>query len=526
MTRRYSRRRLLGFLAIGTSNLVAGCSATDPSESGDRRTSSGGARVLRLSKAFSEEHLDPISASWLPRWIGLQECLLRINSNLELTPALATDWSTDDGGRSWRFKLHQDVTFHDGQEFDANAVQWSLQRAFSDPESFVSSVPVASITAEDQYLLKIDLDAPFVPLPAYLAHNTAAIVAPQELKEGDRIEPVFTGPFEVKTWTPGENIISVRNEDYYGSHPGLDRIEVEVVLDGNTRELKLLNGGLNMVWNQPTTSASAFENDPNTDVYLQQKTQTRCLAFNTNTGPFADKRVRQAANYALDEKSNVENILEGIGEVGVGPWPPSLYWANDDLTPYAYDPQEASKLLESAGWELSDGIRYRDDEPLKITLHTYPTRANFRILAEAMQAQLQDVGFEVELQLTDWGTMMDAKQQGDFDTTMEARTTFAYPPDPENLASLYHSEDSYMDTRYENEEVDKLLEQGRTTSDRRRRKQYYDRIQAIVMDDLPISYQSYMTVVHGTRSDVENFTPDHPIGNEYKLRDVSITPDE
>ncbi|WP_323174638.1 ABC transporter substrate-binding protein [Natrialba sp. PRR66] len=511
MIGRYSRRQLLGGLAVGTSSLVAGCSEGDNTE-----------HVLRLSKAFSEETLDPISASWLPRWMGLQECLVRIDSDLNLTPSLATDWSTNENGSSWRFELREDVTFHDGEQFDADAAQWSLDRSFSDPSSFISSVPVTSITAEDQYGLRIDLDTPFVPLPAYVAHNTAALVSPQNLGDDERIEPAFTGPFEVESWTPDESIIAVRNEDYYGSHPDIDQIEFEVVLDGKTRELKLLNDELDMVWNQPISSVSTFENDSSTNVHFQQKTQVRCLAFNTDSGPFADKRVRKAANYALNERSNVENILDGVGEVGIGPWPPSIYWANDELTTYAHDPQEAGRLLDSAGWVLEDDVRYRDGEALEITLHTFPTRANFRTLATAMQSQLQNVGFDVDVKLTEWAAMMDAKQQGDFDTTMEARTTFAYPPDPENLASLYHSEDSYMNTGYENEEVDELLDQGRATQDRDQRKQYYDRVQAIVMDDLPISYQSYMTVVHGVRSDIENFTPDHPVGNEYKLAGVSI----
>jgi len=537
MQNELSRRRVLqGLAAGGVAGGLAGCSGDGPSGDGEGTTSlsdegtAQGTRVLRLSKSFDEDSLDPISTSWLPRWIGLQECLVRIDRDLKLVPALATSWSTNDDASSWRFELREDVTFHDGTEFTADAARWSLARTFSigetTEESVTSSTPITSITAEDRYLLRIDLDKPFVPLPAYLALNDAAIARPQDTGENEEFDPVFTGPFEVESWTPNVRLVSVRNEDYYGSHPGIDRIEFEVVVDGETRELKLLNDELDMVWNQPVTSVSAFESDPNTEAYFQQKTQTRCLAFNTNSGPFAEKRVRQAANYALDEKANVENVLEGVGKLGVGPWPPDIYWANDELTAYTHDSQQAAKLLDDAGLELRDGVRYRDGEPLGITLHTYPTRANFRTLAEAMQAQLQDVGFKVELKLTDWSTMLEGKEQGNFDTTMEARTTFAYPPDPENLASLYHSKDSYMDTGYENEEVDKLLELGRATPDREERKRHYDRVQAIVMEDLPISYQSYMTVVHGTRSDVENFSPTHPVGNQYKLAGVSITPDE
>lgn len=531
MTRQYSRRHVLGSLTVGASSLIAGCSDERSSDAGDSSNTTGEGsksvtRTLRLSKSFSEETLDPISASWLPRWIGLQECLVKIDDDLKLAPSLATEWTTNDGGRSWQFTLRDDVTFHNGEPLDTEAVQWSLRRAFSDSKSFISSVPVSSITAEGQYQLRIELETPFVPLPAYLGHNTAAIVRSQKLDSDGQIDPVFTGPFEVKSWRPDERLTAVRNEEYYGSVPGIDRIEFEVVLDGKTRELKLLNGDLNMVWNQPITSASAFESDANTKVHLQQKTQTRCLAFNTEKGPFAEKPVRQAANYALNEAANVGNILEGVGEVGVGPWPPSLYWAKDDLRSYAHDSQKASQLLKGTGWLLKDGSRYRDGTPLSVTLHTYPTRANFRTLAEAMQAQLESVGFDVELKLTDWATMLDAKQKGAFDTTMEARTTFAYPPDPENLASLYHSADSYMDTGYENSTVDKLLEEGRTTRGREERKELYDRVQSIAMDDLPISYQSYITVVHGIRSDVQNFEPTHPVGNEYKLEEVSITSDK
>jgi len=531
MNRRYSRRQVVGSLTVGASTLVAGCSngSTPDGESSANTTGEDGesaARVLRLSKSFSEESLDPILASWLPRWMGLQECLVSIDDDLKLVPSLATDWTTSDEGQTWRFTLRDDVTFHNGESMDAEAVRWSLRRAFSDATSFVSSVPVSSITTEGQYELGIELERPFVPLPAYLGHNSAAIVREQTDDDSSQFDPVFTGPFAVDSWQPEERLTAVRNEEYYGSIPGIDRVEFEVVLDGKTRELKLLNGELNMVWNQPITSVSAFESDSKAEVYLQQKTQTRCLAFNTESGPFAEKAVRKAANYALNEAANVENVLEGVGEVGVGPWPPSIYWAKDDLQSYEHAPKKATRLLEDTGWVMKDGTRHRDGTPLAVTLHTYPTRANFRTLAEAMQGQLESAGFDVELKLTDWATMLDAKERGEFDATMEARTTFAYPPDPENLASLYHSTDSYMDTGYANETVDGLLEQGRTTRGREERKELYDRVQSIVMEDLPISYQSYMTVVHGTRSAVQNFEPTHPVGNEFKLAGVSVSPDE
>ncbi|MEY7850251.1 ABC transporter substrate-binding protein [Natrarchaeobius sp. A-rgal3] len=502
----------MGTIAAGTG-VLAGCTA------GDERDET---RVLRISKSFTEDSLDPITASWFSRWIGLHECLVRIDDDLELSPGLATEWDTD-RGESWQIELRRDVSFHDGQELDADAVQWSLNRAFSDPRSFVESVPIESITATDTHSLTIDLERPFTPLPAYLAHNAAAIVAPQSTEDDGAIEPVFTGPFEVESWTPGEAIIAVRNEEYYGSLPEIDRIEFEVVLDGKTRELKLLNEELDTVWTQPISSVPAFEDDSDTDVHFQPRTQTRCLAFNTDSGPFAETHVRRAAAHALDGESNVSNVLDGIGSAGVGPWPPSIYWANDELEPYEFDPEKAATLLDSAGWELDDDdVRYRDGTPLEITFYTYPTRANFRTLAEAMQAQLENVGFDVDLVLTEWAAMMDAKQLGEFDVSMEARTTFAYPPDPENLAVLYHSEDSYMDTGYRNDTVDDLLEQGRTTADREERKQLYDQVQSIVMDDLPISYQSYITIVHGTRSNVRNFEPTHPVGNQYLLEGVSI----
>lgn len=523
---------MLGGLAVGAAGVVAGCSSNNPSGAGNgtASTTNGaqpeGTRTLRLSTSFDQDSLDPILSSWFPRWSGLHECLVRVDHDLKLVPSLATSWKPNDDASSWRFDLRKDVTFHDDTELTADAARWSLKRAFSvgesSEESVTASVPITSITTENRHRLRIDLDEPFTPLPAFFGLNDAAIARPQATGKNATFDPVFTGPFEVESWTPDKRLVAVRNEEYYGPRPGLDRIEFEVVVEGKTRELKLLNDELDMVWNQPITSVNAFENDPNTEVSLQPKTQTRCLAFNTDSGPFAEKRVRQAANYAFNEAANVKNVLEGVGKVGVGPWPPDIYWANDDLTPYAHNPKKAGTLLDEAGWTMRDGVRYRDGEPLEITLHTYPTRANFRTLAEAMQAQLQRVGFAVDLELTDWSTMLEAKKQGNFDTTMEARTTFAYPSDPENLASLYHSEDSYMDTGYENETVDELLEAGRTTPDRKKRKRHYDRVQAIVMEDLPVSYQSYMTVVHGTRSSVKGFDPTHPVGNQYRLADVSV----
>jgi peptide/nickel transport system substrate-binding protein len=504
-----SRRQTLLGLAAGASGIGGYWAIRGGSTESD---------TFRVGSPWTPDSVDPIANGWLWRRISVLEPLLTVDYDTTVAPGLATDWRVVDD-ETWEFTLREGATFHDGTALTAETALPSLRRAFE--SSSLAAVPVEAVEATDERTITIQTDGPFSPLPAHCTRGETCPVAPTAIAEdGSVSEPIGTGPYRFESWNQGASIRATAYSDYHGERARIGTLVYEGITDDQTRRLKLQNDELDMARLLPNQTADSLESREDLTAHTYEIPRARYLVFDVDSSPFADRRVRRAVMHAIDRDAIVESLLDGLGSAAVGPFPSSVTdWAADDLEPYEFAPERARTLLTEAGWELDGDGRSRDGESLSVSLWTYSTRPLLPTIAQVLQTQLQDVGFDVDVETMESATIKERVKNGSFDAFLWSNSVLWYP-DPDRLSDFVHSERSTMHSGYENETVDRLLDEARRTADRDERFERYAEVQRIAQRDVPIGWLTYYTNVVGTRADVDGYRP-HPIESCYHLEEVT-----
>ncbi len=454
--------------------------------------------VLIVGQIAEPQSLDPQHVSAVNDFrilVNLYEGLVRYDTGtLEVGPSLATDWEISDDGLTYTFNLREDVTFHDGTPFNAEAVEFNFERMTDEDHPYRSGTfPLAfyfsaieSVDVVDEFTVEFTLNEPFAPFLSNLAYPAGLIISPTAVMESgedfDR-NPVGTGPFEFIEWQSNTRVVIERYEDYWGEPAGMETIVFRPITDANTRVAEMLGGGIDVMVEVPPDNVAQFAESDDFTVLEQAGPHLWFLILNMREGPFTDVRVRQAVNYAVNKESLVENVLQGTATVAAGPTPPAFNWAyNEDLDPYPYDPDRARELLEEAG-------------AVGAELTFYVTEGGSGMLdpvamGTAIQADLAAIGLDVTIETYEWNTFLGIVNPG-----LEGKADMAemawMTNDPDTLPFLalrtaaFPENGGFNSGYYSNEEVDALLEQARTSTDQAERAELYKRMQEIVYEDAP-----------------------------------------
>ena len=455
--------------------------------------------VLVVGQIAEPQALDPHTVTAVNDFrilMNLYDGLVRYaDGTLEVEPALAESWQISDDGTTYTFELRDGVQFHDGSAFDADAVVWNFERMLNEdhplheetgpfPLSFFFSA-IEDVTALDRLTVEFTLDEPYAPFLSNLAYPTGLIVSPEAVEQhGDEFgrNPSGTGPFTFTEWRANERVVVERNADYWDGAPALEAVVFRPITDANTRVAEMLSGGIDVMVEVPPTAVAQFRTDQ-FNVVEQAGPHVWFLILNMREGPFTDKRVRQAANYAIDKRSLTEDVLEGTAEIAAGPTPPAFAWAyNEELTPYPHDPERARELIAEAGAEGAE-LTFYVTEGGSGMLDPVP-------MGTAIQADLEAVGFDVTIETYEWNTFLGRVNpglEGEADMAQMAWMT----NDPDTLPFLTLRSEAFPDDGgfnsgyYSNPEVDELLEAARRATDQDDRAAHYKRMQEIVQEDAP-----------------------------------------
>ena len=476
--------------------------------------------VLLVGQIAEPKSLDPqaVTASNDFRIVvNLYDGLVRFKKGtLEVEPALATDWTISDDGTLYTFNLRDDVTFQDGTPLNADAVVFTFERMLKEDHPYHGTGPfplafffsqVDTVTAKDEHTVEFKLKEPFAPFLSNLAYPTGLIVSPEAVKEYGQDfgrHPVGTGAFKFEEWEANQRVVVTRNDEFWEGAPPLEAIVFRPVTDANTRVAEMLSGGLDVMVEVPPDSLQTFRDDPSFKVYEEAGPHLWFLILNTKDGPFADKRVRQAVNYAIDKKALTENVLQGTADIAAGPIPPAFAWANDgSVEPYPYDPDKARELIKEAGAEGAD-------------LTFYVTEGGSGMLdpvamATAIQADLAKVGLNAKIETYEWNTFLSNVNPG-----LEGKADMAemawMTNDPDTLPFLalrsdaMPSEGGFNSGYYSNPGVDRLLDEARKTTDQAERGRLYNEVQKIVHDDAPWAFIANWKQNAVARAEVQNFS--------------------
>jgi peptide/nickel transport system substrate-binding protein len=425
--------------------------------------------------------------------------LVKYDGDLNLVGDLAESWEISPDGLTITFKLRRGVKWQDGRPLTAHDVMFTYQ-VMIDPKTPTAYggdyKQVKKAEVLDDHTFRVTYPKPFAPA---LGSWTLAIL-PKHLLEGKDItksplarQPVGTGPYKFQEWRAGDKIILSYNPDYFEGRPYLNGYIYLVKPDLATMFLELKAGNLDRMGLTPLqyerqTAYDKFQRRFNKYKYVSFS--YTYLGYNLEDQRFADRRVRQALTHAINKQEIVEGVLLGLGQEATGPYKPGTWFSNPDVPRFDYNPEKAKKLLAEAGWRPnSRGILEKDGKPFEFTILTNQGNDLRVRTGEIIQKRLAEVGIVVKLRTVEWAAFIkEFIDKGRFEAVLLGWTTGQDP----DIYDIWHSSKTKPGElnfiHYNNPEVDRLLEEGRHTFDREKRRQAYFRFQEIIAADQPYTF--------------------------------------
>lgn len=476
--------------------------------------------TLTVANVTDITNLDPAKMVDDPTWaVGSQiyNWLVELSPEGQIVPSLATEWKPSDDGKAWTVRLRQGVKFQDGTPFDAAAVKAHFERVVK-PETaspFASDFGVIQgIETPDDYTVVFKLKNPYAPfLTAVLMSNGGAIPSPSAIEKWGKDysqHPVGTGPFMFESWTPGQNVVLVRNKEYWGDKPYLDKVVFRPIPEPATRLAELQAGGVDLLVSLQPNDVKRLEADNSVKINKIPYFNVHHIVFNTKKPPLDDIEVRKALSLAIDVDTVVGKMLSGIATRAYSVVPEASWGFDQKLKkPYAYDPKEAARILEADGWKLgSDGFRYKNGKKLSLTLfspnHRYP---NDKEIMEFAQAQFKQIGIDAQLKVMEWGAYLDATYKR-FEHEVMFIGWNLLDPDPLQFIDPFFKSDGWFRVpQWTNAELDGFLVKAGQSVSREERQQLYAKAQQIIADNyLVIPVFSRYSIV-ATAKAVEGLPP-------------------
>lgn len=415
----------------------------------------------------------------------------------QLQPYLAESWSWAEDGSAITFTLRDDVRFSNGNPVNADAVIYTFERLQTQGQRSYIYSEIANITEFEKladYEVRFELAEPSVTLLSALSYHYAGILDPEATEaagESFGVEPVGSGMFMIAEWVPQSRMVLTRNPHYAAQLPTddpdvesqVEEIVVRFVRDQATMANALLAGEADIAYISSVPQLERLESDPAFDVLEDASRGILFIGFNMGGAPFDDERMRQAVAMAVRKAEIVEIAASGKAEVVHSPIPPTIFGHNPDLEAdaFAYDQDAARDLIAAAGYE---------GESVTLLASTYPTH---QTIATLLQAQLVEIGLNVELEILDYAGMRAAASAGEYDMVV---TRYAWN-DPDLLRLYLATEGESNRYFYSSAAFDEQVALGRRTFDLDERYAIYTEAQRIAMREVPIVpiYMSITTIV-------------------------------
>ncbi|AKB53899.1 Oligopeptide ABC transporter, periplasmic oligopeptide-binding protein OppA [Methanosarcina barkeri 227] len=482
--------------------ICSGCVQTEGSEE----------KVLRVALTTGPDtggSLDPSISweGWPMRRTGIYETLFSYDENMSLQPELATGYKQLND-TSWEIQLRKNVTFHDGTKMNADAVIYSINRVLNSSNSRSAEYSfIKGVYKTDDYTIVVETNETYAPAILMFTDTIMSIVSPTS--DLDK-EPVGTGPYKFVSFEPGASIELVKNPDYWGGEPKIDRIIIQYSKDAAARTLLLKSGDVDITRDVLQSEYTTLEADPDINIVSRETLRTYFMYINEGKAPFDDVRVRQALNYVINRQEIVDTALEGVaGSPAIGIFPDIMPWsANDKIEAYDYNPEKALKLFAEAGiTQGSDGRLYYNGKPFAIEIQTYTKQAAHQPMAEVIAAQFEKIGITTTIKIAETSSISADAVAGNYDLALYSWGV-APVGDPDYFVSSHFlSNGTYASTwlRYSNPQVDKWILEARAETDKEKRAELYEMIQEQVQNDAVLVCIAYKNEIDGLSPNLKGF---------------------
>ncbi len=452
----------------------------------------------------------------------------------EIRPCLATSWKMSDDGKEVVFNLRRGVKFHDGTDFNADAVVFSFARQYDSDHPFnrygewaywgYMFYDVDRMEKIDDYTARLVLKRPNASIMTSLAMFTTCIVSPSNAEkwgEDAFTHPAGTGPFKFGEWVKDDHITLEANENYWRERPKLDKVIFKVIPDPSARLLALEVGEVHGIEYPNPADFDRIRKNADLNLMSEPGMNIGYMAMNTGYGykdknkngkrdpdeklektpgyyePLTKKKVRQAIQYAIDKKSIVDNLYMGTASMAKNGMPPFMLGYNDAVQDYPYDPEMSKKLLKEAGYPSG----------FEVTLHVMPVSRPYMFdppaVGEAIQSYLDAVDIKVNFYQVDWGTYLQETESGMHQMCMLGWT--GDNGDPDNFMNVLYGPNSANIGAagnyafYSDLDAQKYLDAALLTYDVEERAKNYKKVQEMLHD-----FAGWVYIAHANQSLVFN----------------------
>jgi peptide/nickel transport system substrate-binding protein len=425
--------------------------------------------------------------------------LIKYDKNLTIVGDLAESYQVSPDGLTITFKLRKNVTWHDGKPFTSRDVLYTY-RVIIDPKTPTAYSEdfkqVAAVTTPDASTVVVRYAKPYAPALA----SWGVAILPAHLLEGQDItksplarKPVGTGPFRFKEWVAGQKIVLEANQNYFEGRPYLDRYVFRLIPDTSTMYMELKAGGVDQMGLTPVQFARQTDTPRFKAAFNKYRYPSNgylYLGYNLRHPLFKDVRVRRAMTAAINKDELIQGVLFGMGQKANGPMIPGRWAHNPNVKDIPFNPAYAKQLLAEAGWKPGDdGFLQKDGKPLRFTILTNQGNQQRLMTAQIIQQRLKQVGVDVRIRIVEWAAFLkEFIDKGNFEVVLLAWMTSQDP----DMYDIWHSSKTKPGELnfigYNNPEVDRLLEEGRSTFDIEKRKKAYYRIQDILAEEQPYTF--------------------------------------
>lgn len=454
---------------------------------------------LVVGVVLEPPHLDPTAGAAAAIdevvYANVFEGLTRIDANAQVQPGLAESWTISEDGKVYTFKLRAGAKYHDGTDFNADDVKFSLDRARAENSTNAQKklfAPIDTVEVVDPTTVKVTLKQRDGLFLYNMGVGDAVIVAP-ESADGNKEKPIGTGPFKFDSWAKGSSIKLVKSDGYWGDPVFLDKVEFRVIPDAAAAVPALLSGDVQAFPNAPVGDALAqLQADPRLKVVIGLTEGETLLSINNKKPPFDKLEVRQAIASAIDRGAIIEAATNGLGKPIGSHMSPANPAYVDLVNTYPHDLAKAKEYLKAAG--LENGF----NATIKLPPVPYA-----RLGGEVIASQLREVGINLEIIPVEWADWLSKVfTDKDFDLTIVSHTEA-------NDIDIYSRPGYYF--QYENPEFNKLIEELAVTEDNAKRTELLQAAQKILAHDLPAVFLFELPRVGVWDAKVEGLWENSPI---------------
>ena len=436
-------------------------------------------KILTMAQKAEIKTLDPQKATdSVSRSIIklINQTLVYIDNEGNIVPELAQE-ITKVSPKETLIKIKNDIKFSNGETLTIDDVLFSLERAKASPKMSQDLYMIESFEKVDDRTLKINTLYDAGNLLHKLASGGVAIINKKAFEE-DENNIVGTGMFKLKEWVAGEKLVLERNEFFKDSKSNIDTLVVKFVPEANSRMIMLETGEIDLARDLLPLDFQKISEDTKFTTVEVETPSNMFLGFDLRNELLADKRVRQAIAYAINNEDLVKTVFNGSASVATSPVPKITTGHNENSNNYSQDIEKAKQLLAEAGY------------PNGFNIELFVSEDNQRIdMAVIIQDNLKKIGINAEIKTFQWAAYVSTIENPNIIKPLFIMSWNISNDDPDEvLYPLYHSSQIDAHTNvvfYKNEKFDNLISEARETTDKEKRMKLYEEAQDIIQEDLP-----------------------------------------